>query len=275
MDNDISCNLNVCSNTFGVAGMNANGDDKVKVNLKSMYVSEKEKHTFTDFDRACNKIDFSDTVSLNSSLSSANMVYDHLGHHIDKNNNIFTSQLSMNNLASPHAFHDIEDCCIYGTESDDIYVWPLYGEVDNCIVHFTDTYCTDTWDTSTCIVYIQGSVHKGWFVWNQNIYSGKFFVTKCSNPPAGYLQIISNVNVSIVFHQPVDKAQAQLVHSNYVQDTFYHKIFGCSYVNYIENIIDKSSANQFVSDDATGGHHQQDNKVSGAVSPPPPPCIHA
>ena len=76
--------------------------------------------------------------------------------------------------------------------------------------------------------------------------------------------------MSIVLHQPVNKAQAQLVYSNYVQDTFYHKIFGCSYVSYIENIIDRLSANQFVSDDTTGGHHQQDNKVSGAVSPNPP-----
>ena len=175
MDNDISCKLNVCSNTLGVAEMNVNGDHKVKVNSKSMYVLG-GKHTLTDFNRACDKIDFSDTVSFNSSLFSANMVYDHLGHHIDKNNNIFTSQLSVNNLASPSAFDHIEDCYMYGTESDDIYVWPLYGEVDNCIVHFTDTYWSDTWDTSTCIVYIQSSVHKGWFVWNQNIYSGKFLL---------------------------------------------------------------------------------------------------
>ena len=90
-------------------------------------------------------------------------------------------------------------------------------------------------------------------MWNQNIYWGKFLVTKCSNPPAGYLQIISSVNVSIVFHEPVSKAQVQLAHLNYVQDTFYHKTFGCSYVSYIENIIDKLSVNQFVSDDATGG----------------------
>ena len=37
-------------------------------------------------------------------------------------------------------FDHIEDCCIYGTVFDDTYIWPLYGDVDNCIMHFTNTY---------------------------------------------------------------------------------------------------------------------------------------
>ena len=80
-----------------------------------MRVSEGGKRTLTDFNEACDKVDFSDTVNFNSSLSSANMVYDHLGLCIDKNSNIFTSQLSVNNWASPSAFIHVEDCCIYGT----------------------------------------------------------------------------------------------------------------------------------------------------------------
>ena len=51
------------------------------------------------------------------------------------------------------------------------------------------------------------------------MYSGKFLVKKCSNPP-GYLQITSVQNVSITFHEPVSKSQAYLAHTNFVQDTF-------------------------------------------------------
>ena len=138
----------------------------------------------------------------------------------------------------------------------DTHIWPLYGEVENCIVHFTNTHWSDTRDTSTCFVYIQGPHHRGWFVWSQNTYSDKFVVTKCSNPPAGYLQIISRENVSITFHEPVSKNETHEVHKNYVQDTFCYKTFGCSYVSYIENIVDKLSARQIVPDDATGGYHQ-------------------
>ena len=79
MDNDISCNFNVCSYTLGVAGINANEDYEVKVNLKPMHVSEGGKRTFTDFNKACDKVNFFDTVSFNSSLHSANMVCDPLG----------------------------------------------------------------------------------------------------------------------------------------------------------------------------------------------------
>ena len=49
-------------------------------------------------------------------------------------------QSDVNNLASPINSDHIKDYCTHGTESNDTYVWPLYGEVDNCIVHFTKTY---------------------------------------------------------------------------------------------------------------------------------------
>ena len=253
IDNDILCSSNLCNNTSCVTAITVDRGKKIDTNFK---------RTVRDFNKVCDNVDFSNTVNSNSSLSSANIRYDHSGYYIGKNNNMFTNQLNVDNLASPYAFDHIKDWCIYGTKLVDTYIWPLQDEVDNCIVHFTNTYWFNTCDTSTCIVYIQGSCHKGWFLWSQNMHSGKFLVTKCSNPPA-------------VFHEPVNKIQAQLAHLNYVQDIFYHEFFGCSYVSYIENIIDKLSASQFVPDDATGGHHQRENKVFGAVAPTPPPCFYA
>ena len=265
IDNDILCSCIACNNTSCLTVNTVERDKEIDTNLKC---------TVTSFNKVCDNVDLSNTVNSNSSLPSANMRYDRSGYYAGVNNNMFTNQLNVDNLASPYAFDHIRDRCIYGTKLVDTYIWPIQGKVDNCIVHFTNTYWFDTCDTSTCIVYIQGSCHRGWFLWNQNMYSGKFLVTKCSHPPAGYLQIGSSVNVSIVFHEPVNKAQAQLAHSNYVQDTFYHEVFGCSYVSYLENIIDKLSACQFVSDDATGGHHQPENKVFGAVAPTPPVPMH-
>ena len=154
--------------------------------------------------------------------------------------------------------------------SDNTYIWPFYGEVENCIVHFTNTYWSDTCGIGTCFVYIQGTQHKGMFLWSQNMYSGHFSVTKCSSPPAGYLQIICMKEVSITFHESVSKNQAYVAHMNYVQDTLYYKTFGCSYVTYMEKVIDELSVRQVTSDDSTGEHHQHDNKAVGAVPPTSP-----
>ena len=101
------------------------------------------------------------------------------------------------------------------------------------------------------------------------MYSGNFLVEKCSNPPAGYLQITSVQNVSITFHEPVSKNQAYLAYTNFVQDTFCYKTFGYSYEAYIEKIIDKL-IDQASSDGVTGNHRQHANKIHGAVTPNSP-----
>ena len=57
------------------------------------------------------------------------------------------------------------------------------------------------------------------------MYSGQYSVTKCTNPPVGYLEIISIQDVSITFHEPVNKDDAYLAYTNHVQDTSYYKTF--------------------------------------------------
>ena len=272
MDNDTVGISNLCANFSCVNRNTVDRDQKLKAKSKLMHVSDIGKRML-DFNKACDNVVFSNTMNSNSSLSSANM-FEYSGHHTNRNDCMFTSQLDTERLASPYIYDHTKGCCIYGTKLVDMHIWPLYGEVDDCIVHFTNTYWFDTCDTSTCIVYIQGILHKGWFLWNQNIYSGEFLVTKCSNPPAGYLQISSSVSVSIVFHKAIDKLQAQLAYSNYMQDIYCYSSFGCSYVSYIENIIDRLCVSPVVSDGVTGGHHQQENKICSAMAPSPPVFRH-
>ena len=89
------------------------------------------------------------------------------------------------------------------------------------------------------------------------MYSSQFSVTRCTNPPVGYLEIINTQNVSIIFHEPVHKNDAYLTCINYVQDMFYYETFGCSYEAYITKRIDELSMNHFISDYTTGEYHQK------------------
>ena len=88
----------------------------------------------------------------------------------------------------------------------------------------------------------------------------------------GYLEIINVLNVSIIFHEPVNKEDAFLTHTNYVQDTFYYETFGCFYEAYIIKIIHELSMNCSFSDYTTGEYHQSDDKSqSGSLTTSPDP----
>ena len=212
IDNAFLCKSNLCSSNVLICDDNVNICCEKKTNLKLMCKSDSGKRTLKGFTKACNNVDGFNTINSDSSLLSENLLYGPVGQHINENVSLFASHSGMNNLASPSGVDYIEDCCTQATRSDDTYIWPFYGEVENCIVHFTNTYWSDTCGIGTYFVYVQGIQHKGWFLWSQNMYSGQFSVTKCSNPPAGYLQIICIKNVSIIFHEPVSRNQAYLTH---------------------------------------------------------------
>ena len=82
----LSCNSNVCSNTvFATDDDDVNICHRMETNLKLTYESDKGKHAFRDFDKACNNVDFLNTINSNSSLFSANMLFSPSGHCIDQN----------------------------------------------------------------------------------------------------------------------------------------------------------------------------------------------
>ena len=86
-----------------------------------------------------------------------------LGQHVDENVYLFKNTPVVNYVVSPFYINHIEDCCINDTKLDESYIWPLCGEVENCIMHFTNTYESNTCGTGTCFVYIQGIQRRGWF----------------------------------------------------------------------------------------------------------------
>ena len=146
-----------------------------KVNLKSACKPGKGKHAFRDFSKACDNIDFMSINNDYSSLSSANMLYVSSGYQVHGSIDVIRSQSCVNSLANPINFDHMTGCCTCGAEPNDTYVWPLYGEVDNCIVHFTKTYWSDTLNTGTCYVYIQGLQHRGFvFVESRHVFGSIF-----------------------------------------------------------------------------------------------------
>ena len=128
---------------------------QVDVGLK--YDSDSGKHAFKGFNKVCNNIDFSNNSNYDGSSCSANKLHGPLGQHVDENVYLFKNTPVVNYVASPFHINDIEDCCINDTKLHESHIWPLCGEVENCIVHFTNTYGLNTCGTGTCFVYIQGS----------------------------------------------------------------------------------------------------------------------
>ena len=82
------------------------------------------------------------------------MLYAPMGYQVHENVD-FRFQPHVNNLASPFNSDHMMGCCTCKTESNDAHVWPLYGEVKNCIINITNTDWSDTLGTGTCFVYIQ------------------------------------------------------------------------------------------------------------------------
>ena len=140
---------NICYNTAVMCGNNVITCSRKQANVALKYDSDSGKHAFKGINKVCNNIDFSNNSNYDGSSCSANKLHGPSGQHVDGNVHLIKNTLVVNYVASPFHINDIEDCCINDTKLHESHIWPLCGEVVNCIVHFTNTYGSNTCGTGT------------------------------------------------------------------------------------------------------------------------------
>ena len=116
------------------------------------------------------------------------------------------------------------------------------NELSICTVMFTNKYW---WDTdkgvTTHLVFISnGKKFQKFCFWNISHDKGTVQIVECTDVEVGYLQIVSTIAIPILFSESFsDTGNPSLTYDNHMKDVWSVRTYGCSYLDYMDHLIDK------------------------------------
>ena len=111
-----------------------------------------------------------------------------------------------------------------------------------CTVMFTNRYWQNTGQgATTYLVFItDGKKFRKFCLWNIFNASGMVQISECTDVEVGYLYIVSTVVIPILLSESFsDRGDPKLTYDNHMKDVWSTQTYGCSYLDYMDQMIDK------------------------------------
>ena len=136
---------------------------------------------------------------------------------------------------------------------------PSINEPSVCTVKFTNRYWQDTGSGGTTrLVFISNrEKFQKFCYWDTANDNGMVQISDCTDVEVGYLEIVFTAVIPILFSEPFnDSGDPKLTYDNHMKDVWYTQTYGCSYTDYMEQLIDKLILQQ----DHPVTHDRDDNR---------------